>query len=186
MHFHCPKCGISMGAKKLQYTEEMVDKEIAKKGVTKELVLIQMPQLPFRQFAKRGHSLNLSFSPYLGGHSGCKLCANIERMGENSPNWKGGSSEVIDSLRKSLKDWKREVSSRDNYECVISQQHNDLVVHHLLSFNIIIEEASRNTGIPILRKLQDYDNFEDYVKLEEAVLNLHKKRNRDNFNKRHT
>lgn len=61
---------------------------------------------PFDAVCKRGHNISLIFSQYLCGHSGCKTCANIEHTGPGSPNWKGGENEVIDTLRKSLSDWK--------------------------------------------------------------------------------
>lgn len=102
-----------------------------------------------------------------------KKCANEALKGENHWNWKGGASEIIDYLRKSLKDWKKEVMQRDNYACVLSGQKQDFVIHHLKGFNTIVEEASINVGVPVLKKFNEYENLTDVEKLKAEVLRLH-------------
>lgn len=170
--FRCPTCGISIGAKTLKYSEADVDKELGKKEYLR-IGPYKNAQTPFLATCKRGHQFTISFSNYLAGHSGCKQCAIIDNSGENSPLWKGGESEVIDKLRKSLKDWKFSVMKRDNFLCQITKEHDDLVVHHIDSFNTIIKKASSESGIPIYRKVKDYDSLLDFEKLKNKVLELH-------------
>lgn len=170
--FRCPKCGITAGARKIEYTPAMVDEAILKRGYRRIGEYVDA-STPFQAICKRGHEVKLSFSNFLLGHSGCKICANIERTEENSPNWKGGESEVIDSLRKSLKKWKKDILMRDNFLCQVTNCHDNLVVHHLVGFNTIIKEASEITGIPVLRAIKDYSSREDYQKLQEKILELH-------------
>lgn len=107
------------------------------------------------------------------GKSGCRECSKIDNSGKNHYNWKGGESEVIDILRKSIKEWKKEVLLRDDFKCWITDSKKDLIVHHLKSFNTILNEASLNTGIPVLRKLSDYHNIEDFYILQKELIKLH-------------
>lgn len=132
--FRCPECGIITGAKKLVYTQEDVDNTIGELGYTRIGPYINA-STPFEVVCKRGHRTSLMFSYYLCGHSGCKKCADIERSGPNAPNWRGGENEVINTLRKSITEWKQQVLQRDNYCCAISGAKKDLVIHHIVGFN---------------------------------------------------
>ena len=58
-------------------------------------------------------------------------------------------------------------------KCILTKERtHSLVVHHLKSFNTILDEASYNTGIPVLQKLADYEN-EEYIQLTNEVIRLH-------------
>ena len=170
--FQCLKCGIHQGASKNVYTEDFVKNAILKTGY-QMIGEYKNAATPFKVRCEKGHEFMLIFSYYLNGHSGCKKCANEALKGENHWNWKGGASEIIDYLRKSLKDWKKEVMQRDNYACVLSGQKQDFVIHHLKGFNTIVEEASINVGVPVLKKFNEYENLTDVEKLKAEVLRLH-------------
>ena len=170
--FRCPECGIVAGAKKLVYTQEDVDGKIGESGYTRVSPYINA-STPFEVVCGRGHNTSLVFSHYLCGHSGCKKCADIERTGPGSPNWKGGENEVINTLRKGLSEWKKQVLKRDNYHCVISNSKEDLVIHHIIGFNQLVSKASEKSGIPVLYKIKDYENIEDFYKLQETLITLH-------------
>ena len=170
--FRCAQCGIVAGAKRLVYSENEVDEIIAEKGYTRTGAYVNA-STPFEVKCKRGHVTTLSFSHFLVGHSGCKQCANLERTGELSPNWQGGASEVIDQLRKSITEWKYKVFARDNYTCQITKSKKDLIVHHIISFCDLVKQASEETGIPVLRKISEYDNTDDFYRLEQRVRELH-------------
>lgn len=169
--FRCPTCGRVAGAKKLEYTLDDVDELLSYRNYIRIGPYVNAGT-PFLVECQHQHQFSLILSHYLTGHSGCKKCANEAMKGEGHPNWKGGESEVIDHFRKILFAWKRQVLIRDGFNCVLSQRHDNLVVHHLLSFNSIIAAASEQTSLPILRRIKDYSQ-EDLTRLEEAVLNLH-------------
>lgn len=170
--FRCAQCGIEAGARKLEYTIEDVDRALAEKGYIRKSNYTNA-STPFIATCKRGHEVTLHFSHFLAGHSGCKHCADLDKTGPLSPNWLGGESEVIDKLRKSLINWKKAVLARDGYKCAITGKRNDLVIHHLTSFNTLVDLASKETGIPVLRKISDYQNLEDYNTLQIRVIELH-------------
>lgn len=154
------------------YSEEDVD-AVIEQSEYKRIGPYVKVDIPFSVVCKRGHETTLSFSYYLIGHSGCKKCADIEHTGELSPNWKGGTSEVIDDLRKSLKEWKKAVLIRDKFQCALTCEHEDLVVHHLTSFNTMLKQASASTNIPILHSLKDYNSIKEYQILEKTVVDMH-------------
>lgn len=168
--FRCEKCGEIAGARKNIYTKEYVQQEISKKGyiMTGEY---KNAETPFSAKCSRGHDITLRFTYFLQGHSGCRRCATT---GNNSWNWKGGESEVIEVLRKSIKQWKKDILARDNYKCVLSDEKKDIVIHHIISFNTLVSQASEESGIPILRKIADYENAEDFLILKEKLISLHK------------
>lgn len=170
--FQCPECGMHQGATHKKYTKEEVQKDIAKDGYTMIGEYIDA-STPFDVICKRGHKTKLLYVQYKHRGSGCKECSIIEHSGENHWNWKGGSTEVRDYLRKSTKQWKRDVLIRDGFKCILSGvQNNSLVVHHLQSYNTLLEKASQNTGIPILSHFSDYEN-EEYLILKEELIKLH-------------
>lgn len=171
--FQCPKCGIHRGATHKIYTKEKVEEEIGKRGF-KMIGEYTDARTPFEAICKRGHKVFLRYSYFLIGHSGCALCYGPDHRGENSSQWKGGSTEIRDFLRKSIKKWKRDVLIRDGFTCALSGiQNSQLVIHHLQSYNTLLNQASVNTGIPILSRFSDYEN-EEYYLLRDELVRLHK------------
>lgn len=170
--FRCPKCGMTSGAKKLVYSEKDVDDAISKRGYTRVGEYINA-NTPFEALCKRGHKITIRFSHFLNNHSGCRECANLDKTGENSPNWRGGASEVIDHLRKSIFDWKQKVLKRDGYCCQITGEHQDLIVHHIIGFDSLLKKASEVCGVPVLHKIADYNRIEDYYLLQDTLQKLH-------------
>ncbi len=61
---------------------------------------------------------------------------------------------------------------RDGYSCVYTKDP-DFVIHHLISFNTLLEQASETTKVPILAKIEDYSNYYDFIKLNKELLRLH-------------
>ena len=61
-----------------------------------------------------------------------------------------------------------------DYKCDISGLHSDdLVIHHATkNFRALVDEACKNTGIPLLNKIVDY-SIEDRQNLEKELLKLH-------------
>ena len=136
--FCCPTCGQHAGAIHKKYTKEDVIIDIAKKGykMTGEYV---DASTPFNAECKKGHQIKIIYTYYRSGHSGCMQCLK-ERRGPEHPLWKGGESEVKDSLRKSIKQWKREVLIRDGFACALTGVNDkSLVIHHLISFNTLMQ-----------------------------------------------
>ena len=89
----------------------------------------------------------------------CRMCAKenfTEKMsGELHPNWKGGISEIHVWLRGRIDRWKIDSIEECNSRCVITGEKFD-DVHHLYSFNLILKDVFRKTGIPIKTSISEY------------------------------
>ncbi len=68
-----------------------------------------------------------------------------ERSGKNSPNWRGGMTEINWSLRESvyplIVEWRKKIFERDNWTCQMCEKHNNLNAHHIVNF---VEVISKN------------------------------------------
>ena len=68
----------------------------------------------------------------------CRRCINISNLRDGSPNWNPNKTdEERKKDRHSLsgyKIWVQKVLRRDNYLCQISEEKNNLTIHHLYSW----------------------------------------------------
>jgi len=74
--------------------------------------------------------------------------SQIATMRENNPNWKGGITYLTEQIRKCFKyrQWRSDIFYRDNYICLIcGQKSGKLNAHHLISFNLILQEYEITT-----------------------------------------
>lgn len=91
----------------------------------------------------------------------CKQCA-MPKM-ENHHSWKGGKSKITHTLRSTpyMQDWKNRSLKKCNYRCDISGINSkDLKIHHLHSFDSIIEEVFSIVKMEFKRNIGDYSNKE--------------------------
>ena len=100
------------------------------------------------------------------------------RVGENSPNYKGGISPISEYLRglPIVKQWRRETYTRENNKCQLTGKHvhgGNSDVHHLYGFNMIVLEAHELHNIQVKPQVKDYTE-EELHKLEEYVASWHK------------
>lgn len=103
---------------------------------------------------------------------------SIINRGENSYNWKGGSSykynAIASLLRNSTIDkWREDSVNSSNGKCVISGKQYDCV-HHLYGFNLILNELLNITNIELKNKVSDYTD-DEIIKLKDICLGLHYK-----------
>lgn len=170
---HCAECGRKLlRLSKMKYDIDTVRESLAKKGY----ILLDTEyvdcETPLHCRCSAGHEFTIKFSYFLVGHSGCKKCANENLRGENHYNYKGGESEVVDYFRKHIVEWKRKVAQKYNYKCALTGSKRDCVVHHLKSFNTILNEALQSLGLPLHRKINEYTK-EQFQALEKCVLSMH-------------
>ena len=168
----CPKCGNkSLKIKKTKYDIDFVKKELAKKGYS---ILDEKEykdnMTPFRCICKRGHFVNIKFLYFLRKESGCAKCAAIDNRNKRNWNYKDGRCNVADLLRDVSNPWKKEIKKSYGNVCAITGKNAErLSVHHLYSFNKLVKEASVETGVPVLEKLSDYDNQDDFYILKDEL-----------------
>lgn len=93
----------------------------------------------------------------------CTPCGNEKRAesnsGSNSHFWKGGVTETSVYFRFLLDDWKRASKEFYNYKCIITGSSN-FQIHHLYSFNKILDEMFIKTNISRKKYIKDYSSEE--------------------------
>ena len=72
---------------------------------------------------------------------------------------------LADFVRSRLYLWKNRFREDNNYTCVLTGKHSNIIVHHCRGFNLILEEAIEVLNFPIKDSFQDYTHEE----LEELV-----------------
>ena len=62
-------------------------------------------------------------------------------VGNNHPNWKGGISTLSQRLREycSNNSLKKKILNRDKNKCIICGSKDNLQVHHLIPFKVILD-----------------------------------------------
>ena len=111
------------------------------------------------------HIQEIDFHHLLSGR-GCKYCKNENiskknklNVREKSSGWNGGTSEIGDHLRKHIKQWKKDSIENCNYKCIVTGDRFD-VVHHLHSFNMILQETFNILKLPIYQIINQYTTDE--------------------------
>lgn len=84
---------------------------------------------------------------------------NSQRFGELNPNYKGGISSLYQELRRNINQWKFDSMENCNYKCILTGKRFD-VVHHLYSFDNIIQDTLKETGLVLYNNISDYSEKE--------------------------
>jgi len=75
-------------------------------------------------------------------------CSTRFTIGEDHPNWKGGTTPLANSLRslEEYKDWRMACLKRDWFGCISCGNKESLEVHHIKSFSKILSEFLEKYG----------------------------------------
>lgn len=106
---------------------------------------------------------------------GCAKCAILKNSGETHYNWKGGISLVYVLLRLQVVDWRVDSYKKYDFKCDISGvKLENNVIHHIIPFRNIVEEAITLLDFKLYKNTGDYEQ-EDLNKLKEKCVELHYK-----------
>lgn len=107
----------------------------------------------------------------------CSECAFKEqyenRKGKNHPLWNGGTSSISPLIKGRMIEWKKESIKNSKYKCVLTGDKFQ-AVHHLYSFNMILEEVLENLNIKNKNYVYEYTEQEINEIIEESK-KVHKK-----------
>lgn len=139
--------------------EEIIDK--CKKGIPYKIIADELC-LEYRQvraiimkcgkfyhikpIAKPKHRPTAHHKESLG-----KLLADYNRKNpkkkEKNPNWKGGVTAITEAIRTmpKYKEWRMAVLKRDGFRCIVCEEKDNLHVHHIYPFCLLIEEGKLTT-----------------------------------------
>lgn len=171
----CPDCGNkALRQSKIKYTIDDVKNELESKGyrILDENLYVDSIT-PFECVCKRGHHVNIKFIYFLNGKSGCKKCADIEKGSINHWNYDNGNSKVLEALRHSIYFWRKEVRAKYGNKCLVTGASKNVIVHHLVDFKTILDESSKELGIPVHEYIGEYKNYDDFVSLKNRVIEKH-------------
>jgi 5-methylcytosine-specific restriction endonuclease McrA len=61
---------------------------------------------------------------------------------EQNPNWKGGKTKLVESIRKhdKYKAWRLDIFERDKFTCILCQNTKDIQADHIKPFSVILLE----------------------------------------------
>lgn len=170
----CPDCGNENTRKsKIKYSLQDVKEKISERGYT--LLETEYLGAHEKMLCKclQGHEFYLVFSQYLKGCSGCQICSWKKNSGKGHSFYKNGESKVSDAIRNAVDGWRHNLLKIYNNKCAVTGS-TDVVTHHLESFSKIVKRCSLSTNVPVLKKIGDYENYEDFSSLKEAVVDYHK------------
>lgn len=129
-------------------------------------------KLPY--ICKKHISEGVKYTTYDGLKRGffvCKSCYIEHNRAENHWNWSSGVTCLSDHLRTVILDWKKESIKQSNYRCVITGDDFN-VIHHLYSFDNILKDTLKNTGIDLRREISDYTDSELKI-IEKECIRIH-------------
>ena len=88
---------------------------------------------------------------------GCKYCFDDNRKGANTPNWKGGITNIKNHLRYKTKGWKTVILKEHDFKCFITgHRGGDLEVHHIKPFHNMVSDAHEHLGVEIKTQVNEY------------------------------
>jgi hypothetical protein len=102
---------------------------------------------------------SINYSNFKKGQ-GCHGCANDNKRGSKSKQWKGGSSGLTWYLRSLLSSWTLQQLQRTDYTCELTGKQGQLNVHHMYSFKNIFEETMSELQLDIRPNVGDYSEDE--------------------------
>lgn len=102
---------------------------------------------------------------HLRGGERCPKCSKekfgLARRGANHPLWKGGTRQLMKSLRELLVTWRTSQFIRAGNRCEISgKKSKNLHVHHMTSFATIVKITFDEIGLPIKSSASEYTSQE--------------------------
>lgn len=92
-------------------------------------------------------------------------------FGERNGRWKGGTSDLSVQLRRDIVDWKKSSSEFCNYKCILTGLRFQNI-HHVISFNSMLQNALSDTGLNKKDKVADY-TYEEYQSLRDKIVQYH-------------
>ena len=93
------------------------------------------------------------------------------------PNDRSGYDDLADYIRGRLIMWKNQVKRNNNFTCALTGVRSNIIVHHIRSFNLILDEAIHQINFPIYNNINNYTDeqlnqiFDTFYNLQESYKN---------------
>lgn len=157
----CNYCGIESRVDKQKFTHNFVKSEFEKRGyiLLSENYCRSTDYLNYICPLHKNKIQKITYNSFQTG-SGCRFCSYEARAGENHSNWKGGITPLSKSLRNYLNPWKFDSLKSGNFQCAVTGDKKNLVVHHLYPFSLIVEETLSQLNIDLRDNISAYTQDE--------------------------
>lgn len=71
-----------------------------------------------------------------------------------------GYTDIAAFVRAYIRGWVDEVRKQKGYKCELTGKKSNLIVHHIRSFNLLLDEAITNINFEVREKVEDYEDAE--------------------------
>jgi hypothetical protein len=166
----CKYCGFESISKIKTLDYKFIKEQFEKRGYTLLETNYINAKTPMQYICPKHPNdiQTIMYTNLIKGH-GCKNCAIDAMSGENHPFWKGGISNTESYLRHNLIEWKKDSLRESEYKCVITGDKFDNI-HHLYSFNLIIEEVLEENNIKLHKQINEYSDEELELLIEKVLI----------------
>ena len=157
----CNRCGYEMAANKNRNSFKDVKSAFNNKGyilVSTESDYTTAKDKLIYICSKHGKQ-SINYGNLQQG-KGCPRCGDDKISGENNHGWKGGVTNIRRYLRVHLSSWTQQQLQRTNYTCQITGKQGSLNVHHMYSFNNILQDTMKEINMDIRPNIGDYSEDE--------------------------
>lgn len=93
------------------------------------------------------------------------------------PNDRSGYNDLAEYIRGRLIIWTKQIKRNNNFTCALTGVRSNIIVHHIRSFNLILDEAIHQINFPIYDNVNDYTDeqlnqiFDTFYNLQESYKN---------------
>lgn len=154
----CPKCGIEKRAKKNILPLKEVIPIFEAAGLEIIEPIFKGTAIPIRCLCKK-HGIVYATYNSVKRSGLCPVCGKY-RDRENNPSWKGGLTKTKRYLRESLNPWRTQCLKKAHFRCEITGKEGDLEVHHMTSFEEILDKTCKETRLDVRESISDYTDKE--------------------------
>lgn len=168
--YDCPKCAKNLIKDKSNNINLIESVEIINNGKFEITKYINMQNTAVVKHIENDCNferlVSLKHTKYVCGIQSCTRC--------DHHSWKGGKTPIGTYIRDNLKEWKFKSSRNSNFECVITKTKgkNKLVLHHLYSFDNILEQAFNDIMVFPKGEINNYCK-EELEQLLQRVIEIH-------------
>lgn len=147
----CKYCGLESSIESRRHDYEFIKKEFHSCGyeLLEDIYINRNQKMKFKCPDHPNEETYISYD-HLKRGQGCKFCylESFNRL-----------SSISDYLRGKISQWKIDSAKKSNYKCFITGENFD-VIHHIYSFNKIVEATFEETKISIRSTVSEYTEKE--------------------------
>lgn len=154
--YKCTTCANKSISEQLSFSSRFVADYLLKYGYKLTSSYVNC-DTKLKIICPENHVFYMDFYHFKNRNQRCSVCYSLkDKSGENSASWQGGLTHLNHMLRETLKEWKFKSLELYNFKCALSGVKEDLEVHHIKSFNKIVQDILNELSIPYKKEVSNY------------------------------